>query len=370
MKAHGMRSASVLAVALLLGPVGVAHAAGASSERQARVQEEHPSMQQEEPSRPRDRRGMQRRDWKQVSGEIERLKKVSVRGSRTEHLVALIRTEPGFPVFADLGPSHALKEWELRTGDEIAVRGPVGRVSGRRVLFAQQMRIYGETVSIARGGQVGDARGPRARVREVQGQVEAAKELKLRGSERKHLVARIKTDEGTRMAVDLGDRHDLQGLSIKDGQEIAAKGPVIRLGDKPLLVAQEVTADGKTAQIDRKKKSMMIAETGKPGGERGQPETIQGEVVVKGEVLKIDRDGFYVIKDPSGREVHLMVSEDMNRGFQVGDEIQAQVRDDGRVTRIEKLHGGGSSSMPSREGGQTGGSEQPSRQAPPDSTLR
>ena len=54
-----------------------------------------------------------------------------------------------------------------------------------------------------------------------------------------------------------------------------------------------------------------------------------------GEVLSIDRDGFYIVKDASGREIRLIVDERMNKDFRVGDTIKAQVQD-GRVTKIQK----------------------------------
>jgi tetratricopeptide (TPR) repeat protein len=81
------------------------------------------------------------------------------------------------------------------------------------------------------------------------------------------------------------------------------------------------------------------ATTDAAGGRQAGMDPVQGEVVVKGEVLKIDQDGFYVIKDHAGQEVHLLVAEEMNRGFQIGDTISAQLKPDGTVSSIEKQDG-------------------------------
>ena len=78
---------------------------------------------------------------------------------------------------------------------------------------------------------------------------------------------------------------------------------------------------------------------------------IRGEVVMKGEVLNIDRDGFYIVKEPNGREVHLLVAEDLNVGLHVGDQVLAQVAPDGYVTTISKASDDQSESAPIYSGG-------------------
>ncbi len=81
----------------------------------------------------------------------------------------------------------------------------------------------------------------------VDGQVVATKNVKNRGGD--HLVAHL-TKDGQKLVVDLGaaDRLDLK---LKEGDQLTARGPVTKVGDKQVLLAREVEHDGKSIQIDR-----------------------------------------------------------------------------------------------------------------------
>lgn len=275
--------------------------------------------------------------WKQVSGEIERLKKVAVRGKGEEHLAALLTTTQGRRVVVDLGPAKQFRDVELRTGDWIAARGPVVRVNDRRVIFARDINVDGEIIRVDRAMPAQHARrAPKA----VSGKIAIIKELKVKGGDQLHQVVRILTKDGKQVVADLGKKAALTGINLEYGQEISVEGPMARLSGKPLILAQTVTTQGKTARIERGFPSAMPA--GRPGqGESAGAEStsreVSGEVVVKGQVLNIDRDGLYIVRDPSGQEVHLLVAEDLNGGLHIGDHIEAQVGPDGSVTSISKL---------------------------------
>ncbi|OQW32318.1 MAG: hypothetical protein A4E19_20030 [Nitrospira sp. SG-bin1] len=273
--------------------------------------------------------------WKQVSGEIERVKKVAVRGKGEEHLAVLLNTEQGRRVVADLGQAKQFRGVELRAGDWIAARGPVGRVNDRRVLFAREINVDGEVIRIDRGMPAQHSRrSPKA----VSGKIAIIKELKVKDGDQPHQVVRILMKDGKQVVADLGKKAALKGINLEYGQEISVEGPMARLSGKPFVLAQKVTTKGETARIEREFLSAMPP--GREGEEAAAAENrsreVSGEVLVKGEVLNIDRDGFYIVRDPSGKEVHLLIAEDLNQGLQVGDRIQAQVRPDGSVTSISK----------------------------------
>ncbi|MES4785068.1 MAG: hypothetical protein C4294_03815 [Nitrospiraceae bacterium] len=285
-----------------------------------------------------------------------------MRGTKAEHLVVLISTEEGRRIIADLGPTKNLKDVQIATGDQISVMGPVVRISDRRILLAKKLRADGQTIRIRREVPSMRERGRELQLmqaKQVTGQIEKVAQLKVRGTDKKHTVVRLKTDEGRRIIADLGNPKDLRDIQVKSGQQMTLQGPMIHLSGKPVIIAEQISTDSMTAQIDRQFISALSAVCPDcPQAARGQggTQTVRGEVLVSGEVLRVDRDGFYIVKDPSGREVHLLVSEEMNRGFQPGDQIKAQVRPDGQVTSIQKIQESGQSkaSQSEQSRGQSG----------------
>ena len=68
-----------------------------------------------------------------------------------------------------------------------------------------------------------------------------------------------------------------------------------------------------------------------------KPSEAQGFRIVQGEVLKMEGNT-YLIRDETGKEIRLIVTRDskINKAFEVGDRIVAQVSDQGVVTLINK----------------------------------
>lgn len=288
-----------------------------------------------------------RRGWRNVRGDIERIKRVALRGGpEGDHLVALVNDRMGHRMIVDLGPAKQYREAPLFTGDQIAVRGPIAWISDRKVLLAQRASIDGRMVNISRDRTV-DARqldrSASGQQSAVTGRIERAKELRLRGVDRQHVVVRLKTDEGRVMLADLGTPQDLSRVSLDEGCAISVEGPIIQVNGKPLILAKHLTADGKTVQIDRDTRSVMPAlYPGESPGRQDQrasadsPQAVSGEIVVRGEVFKADRDGF-VVRDESGKDTYLMITPDVERqGLQIGDRVTAQVKPDGTVVSLNK----------------------------------
>lgn len=537
----------MLATLLAWSVPGIAQARSeqsrASDSQEKRLQsQERQSSPEYSQERSERSRGDKARFW-EVSGEIDRAKKVRVLGSETDHLVALLHTDEGRWMAVDLGPTDTLRGIRIKTGDWIAAQGPIGTIGKRRVLMAHRvMTDDGRAIRVNRQRQ------------RIAGAIEGLKTVKVRGAGTDSLLALIQTDDGRRVVVDLGNAKYIEGLQLKKGDHISVRGPSVQVKNRSVVMARQIQAEGEPKQITREYPSdegatgtsasarmseavkpmlieaiqhareaehaareeqsdavvthaqralkqiqeaqqsfknerlhesayalqdaidhgkkghakdaadhirhaimrlsqaagtqlpegMKFARQGGPGhvseearpmvleaiqhaiqaanaGQQGQPEpmtkhvrkaigkakeaqqaghnerlnegvfalgdaiehakqghtndatehvsravaklsqavgqetgegqrsavdpaggrqagmeTVQGEVVVKGEVLKIDRDGFYVVKDHSGQEVHLFVAEEMNRGLQVGDTISAQVKPDGTVSSIDK----------------------------------
>lgn len=295
-----------------------------------------------------------RGDWKSIRGYVDRVKRVALHGVQGEHLVALVTDGAGRRMIVDLGPTQQYRGAPVLTGDDITVRGPIAWISDRKVLVAQRASVNGQMIKIRRDRAIDQRQLDRhARADDdlqVTGRIEQAKELRLRGLDRQHLVVRLKAQDDRQMLADLGLPNDLKDVALEEGRTVTVEGPAIRVNGKLLILARHVTAQGKTVQIDRDVRSVMPAmfPGGPPASKERQaaaqsparPQESGGEIVVRGEVFKAERDGFYVVRDESGKETRLMVTPELEKGLRVGDRVTAQVKPDGTVVSLAQQDSG------------------------------
>jgi len=174
-----------------------------------------------------------------VAGKINQVKKVNVRGS--EHTVVLLKKDDQ-SIAADLGRTKDLKDLNLRSGQDITVIGPKSMVGDKALIVAQSLTAGDQDVDINR-------KRP-----EVQGEVVETRQAKVRG--RQHLIATIKSQKGNKVAVDLGPQ-DRLGMQVKKGDQLTITGAPVKIKGKRMVLAQSIEHDGKTVQIDRRKKSQQ-----------------------------------------------------------------------------------------------------------------
>lgn len=84
----------------------------------------------------------------------------------------------------------------------------------------------------------------------ARGTVLRTKQVDLRGTEAKELVALLRTSRGTRLIVDLGPTRRLR-QAVQTGDTISVSGRPARIGRFNTLLATMVTVDGRTQVIDR-----------------------------------------------------------------------------------------------------------------------
>lgn len=82
-----------------------------------------------------------------------------------------------------------------------------------------------------------------------QGTVESSKQVQT--PQHKHLVVRLKDAQQNRdVAVDLGPAGQISAPP-EQGEMISVAGPLVKIGDRPIVMAQQIVMDGETRQIDR-----------------------------------------------------------------------------------------------------------------------
>lgn len=221
--------------------------------------------EQQSRSRTSDQAEQQDQDTYSGTVNILRLKKVPIRNSDLNHSVALVRTDDGHQGVIDLGPADDLQELQLKSGQQIDVRGKSVRVGDRHVLMASRITSQGDALQIDRSQQ------PRERTRRVvmrsdlrdksqqrqsrraavRGKVEQTKRVEVRDLGVDHLVVLVRTDNGKVRIVDLGPVDNLNRVRFARGDTIVADGNVVAVGDRQVLMARRVGSEDQQQDIQR-----------------------------------------------------------------------------------------------------------------------
>jgi plastocyanin len=83
-----------------------------------------------------------------ITGHIVRTRRLRIPGISEPLLIALVRTNQGRSIIAELGSEPRLEGLTLNPGDEIDVRGRAFRVDNYRILLAERIRANGQIVTV------------------------------------------------------------------------------------------------------------------------------------------------------------------------------------------------------------------------------
>jgi hypothetical protein len=97
-------------------------------------------------------------------------------------------------------------------------------------------------------------RGPRSaheEARTISGEISNLKSVNLSDGD-EHRLAKIETEQGNTVRVDLGRTKKVQQLQLSDGDSVTIKARPARLNDKAMWVATSINSGGKSLSIERK----------------------------------------------------------------------------------------------------------------------
>ncbi|WP_259635090.1 hypothetical protein [Stieleria sedimenti] len=167
-------------------------------------------------------------------GVIQSIKKVKT--PRGTNLVAAIgESNQGGNLLVDLGPADQF-DAKVKQGEEIEVKGAMFKVGDKSILMASTATREGQQQTIDRSG------------REFTGTVDDMMTAKIRG--KTHQLAKLKTDQGKKLLVDLGPKDRLK-MDVKSGSEVTVTGPAIKVKDRSVLIARQMTIGNDTVQVER-----------------------------------------------------------------------------------------------------------------------
>lgn len=157
-----------------------------------------------------------------VSGTVEERKTVERLGRHS--LLVKVRKSDGQSAWVDFGVHHTLQVFE---GDEITAYGPLAKRGNKSVLVATAIGLDGRQKPIDRTG------------RRYAGIVQSTRKANVRGNE--HLVAKLKTDDGKMLTVDMGAASSAG--EVTKGEQLTVTGVPVKVGDRVVLIADQTRTE-------------------------------------------------------------------------------------------------------------------------------
>lgn len=151
-----------------------------------------------------------------VSGKITESKYVKRLGGLA--LMLNVQTTDNKSMWVDLGSNSA---YQLVKGDSLTVFGPISKAGNKQVLVATTIETQGQQRAVNRTG------------RKYSGTIQSKRVANVRGDKR--TVAKIKTDDGKMLTVDMGAVE--QSGKYKQGDEVTVTGVPVKVGDRVVLIA-------------------------------------------------------------------------------------------------------------------------------------
>lgn len=174
---------------------------------------------------------------KSCGGKVSAVKQVRVENG--SHTVVKVESPYGETRIVDLGALDASQR--PRKGQQLECAGALTKVGDHRVLFAGRAKIDGEAVEIDRSPE------------QFEGRVEGTHEIDVHGNKRLMAVLDAKDSEQTWL-VDLGPAKELR--SDLEDKTIEVSGIPFKRDGRALLLARNVTIDGKDHEIQRERRPM------------------------------------------------------------------------------------------------------------------
>ncbi len=182
------------------------------------------------------------RDFR-VQGELVDLRLINLDNMDEPHVVGRIETSRGI-VKADLGPRSKIDELNLRRGDTITVFGRQGQINDRRMLRASRIQSNNQHITIRRDRSQSQQK--------LEGTIVGIQRMMINQTGREHAIARIRTNSGNIVQVDLGSAKAAQSLDLNQGDQIAVLGNRGRIDDRVALFAEQLRlSNGEVLTLSR-----------------------------------------------------------------------------------------------------------------------
>ena len=84
----------------------------------------------------------------------------------------------------------------------------------------------------------------------LSGRVQRTARVNVKGTNQQHQQAQIRTSQGDRYWVDLGPADEARQLDLGEGDQLAVKGIVVKIGDQSIIFATSANANDERLSFD------------------------------------------------------------------------------------------------------------------------
>jgi hypothetical protein len=92
-----------------------------------------------------------------------------------------------------------------------------------------------------------------SQVEQVSGTIERIKNVHV--GNRQHILLEVRDEQGQNTFVDVGRGMKLKDVTLEKGNHIDARGPKVKVGQRSVVIAQQITSEGRSTEIDRSGKT-------------------------------------------------------------------------------------------------------------------
>lgn len=117
---------------------------------------------------------------------------------------------------------------------------------GSQMMQGRGQQQWSQTGQQQRRGQ-GSAATQR---RQVSGTIQDTKQVQLAQQRQKHTFAKVRTQQGRTVVVDLGPSNRVNQLNLSRGDRIQAQGQVSMVNQRPVLMSEQVRANNQTIRLE------------------------------------------------------------------------------------------------------------------------
>ncbi len=201
-----------------------------------------------------------------LAGELQDMRKIRMRDSEQQFVIARVRTDEGRTAKVLLGKQQQLSGFDLSNGDRIEVEGRRGRINDQPVLVANKLKAGGKAMQI----EIERKNQP---VRQFKGDIVRTRTTRFQGHDSSFLVAEMRCEDGSSRLVNLGPKEKFADVDVKQAEEVCVLAATGKIDGKKALIAEEVSVDGETIKIkpDQRRDqrwSSNSASTGQSGNTR------------------------------------------------------------------------------------------------------
>ncbi len=177
-----------------------------------------------------------------IAGELQDMRKIRMRDSEQQFVIARVRTDEGRTAKVLLGKQQQLSGFDLSDGDRIEVEGRRGRINDQPVLVASKVKAGGKAMQV----EIDRMNQP---VRQFKGEIVRTQTTRFQGHDKPFVVAEMRCQDGSSKLVNLGPKDKFADVDVKQAEEVCVLAAMGRIDGKKALIAEEVSVDGETIKI-------------------------------------------------------------------------------------------------------------------------